>query len=425
MLQGFFLLSLVIWPFLAKVSLKTIPGFPSQVSFFIFQHGIHPIFSLAITGVLFLGLIATSRAQVISVWRRHPFYSTWGILWTCLLISLGVLQVFFVPSPISPIMQLGGLVLTVCLIFFYGFLIPGMLDYDKFIKALAWITKVLMILSILALAVSPGAVFKGTRFVGVFKHIPYMVSCAHLAVFACGVEWMQGRGWQRVRSSLWIALSLFCLFLTGTRSAVLSAGVFLIALFFLQPVTHRIQALTKNLSLFLALIFSLTLGPIAANKAVNVLTGQESFGMRKAQNGLSSRWDEIVNGVNIFNESPWLGHGLLFRFHNEEVESAGQYSSFRDPHNLFISAGVVGGWGLLIATSLSFVMLCFFSVRRAMKGDLAVQMLALYVLSHIPILAIYHVHLSLGGLADRIYWLVLGFLVFLNTKSKSLNPPRN
>ena len=39
------------------------------------------------------------------------------------------------------------------------------------------------------------------------------------------------------------------------------------------------------------------------------------------------------------------------------------------------------------------------------------KILAIYFLSQIPILLIYHVHLSLGGMADRLYWIVFGYIM--------------
>ena len=44
------------------------------------------------------------------------------------------------------------------------------------------------------------------------------------------------------------------------------------------------------------------------------------------------------------------------------------------------------------------------------KGSHFQKLLGIYMLSHIPILVIYHAHLSIGGVADRLYWLIFGFL---------------
>jgi hypothetical protein len=38
------------------------------------------------------------------------------------------------------------------------------------------------------------------------------------------------------------------------------------------------------------------------------------------------------------------------------------------------------------------------------------QIIGLFLLSHLPVFVIYHAHFSLGGMADRIYWLVFGYL---------------
>jgi hypothetical protein len=32
------------------------------------------------------------------------------------------------------------------------------------------------------------------------------------------------------------------------------------------------------------------------------------------------------------------------------------------------------------------------------------------MLTQIPIIFIYHIHLSMGGIADRIYWIIFGYM---------------
>ncbi|MNL70978.1 hypothetical protein D3C87_1960580 [compost metagenome] len=50
------------------------------------------------------------------------------------------------------------------------------------------------------------------------------------------------------------------------------------------------------------------------------------------------------------------------------------------------------------------------AMKALIGRDLVKRQIAIYLLAHIPILVIYHVHLSLGGMADRMYWLVFGFV---------------
>jgi len=44
------------------------------------------------------------------------------------------------------------------------------------------------------------------------------------------------------------------------------------------------------------------------------------------------------------------------------------------------------------------------------SNNTAMQIFGIYGVVQIPILIIYHWHLSLGGMADRFYWLVFGYL---------------
>ncbi|HWU43697.1 MAG TPA: hypothetical protein VN132_09675, partial [Bdellovibrio sp.] len=52
----------------------------------------------------------------------------------------------------------------------------------------------------------------------------------------------------------------------------------------------------------------------------------------------------------------------------------------------------------------------FGSLKSLMSFDIAKRQVGIYLLSHIPILVIYHIHLSIGGMADRVYWMVFGVL---------------
>jgi hypothetical protein len=58
-----------------------------------------------------------------------------------------------------------------------------------------------------------------------------------------------------------------------------------------------------------------------------------------------------------------------------------------------------------------------------LSDDASVQIFAIYALVQIPILIIYHWHLSLGGMADRMYWLVFGFLALYTVKDQKPAAP--
>jgi hypothetical protein len=50
------------------------------------------------------------------------------------------------------------------------------------------------------------------------------------------------------------------------------------------------------------------------------------------------------------------------------------------------------------------------SLRGLNQKDPDKKILAIFLLSHLPVFVIYHVNFSLGGLADRVYWLVFGYM---------------
>jgi O-antigen ligase len=104
--------------------------------------------------------------------------------------------------------------------------------------------------------------------------------------------------------------------------------------------------------------------------------------------------------------------GLLYKFLNKkeegiEVES---YNSFKDPHNLFVSAAVIGGHPLFVLAILGYLLMIIGAIKGLNQNEPNRQIIGLFLLSHLPVFVIYHAHFSLGGMADRIYWLVFGYL---------------
>ena len=154
--------------------------------------------------------------------------------------------------------------------------------------------------------------------------------------------------------------------------------------------------------------------------AHGIATGETSLGSRQAQDGVQSRWEEVQRGSEIFMEQPWLGHGLMSKFASGNEVDVSNYNAMKDPHNIFVSAGVVGGWPLLVLAGVSLILMLFGSLKAMKSFDIAKRQVAIYLLSHIPILVIYHIHLSIGGMADRMYWMVFGILAAAVTISRPL-----
>ncbi|MGE5087190.1 MAG: O-antigen ligase family protein, partial [Bacillota bacterium] len=218
----------------------------------------------------------------------------------------------------------------------------------------------------------------------------------------------------KLKHKIWSGLVLFASFianiLTGTRS---SAAAVMFA-FLLTMILHEVRTTKGRIFKFSAVVFilmySLFFGLQTYEFARGVATGQASLGGRQAQDGVASRWEEVERGTDIFMEHPWLGHGLMSKFASGSEVDVSNYNSLKDPHNIFVSAGVVGGWPLLVLAAMALGFMTIGSLKALQSFDIPKRQVAVYLISHIPILIIYHVHLSVGGMADRLYWMVFGFV---------------
>jgi O-antigen ligase len=160
------------------------------------------------------------------------------------------------------------------------------------------------------------------------------------------------------------------------------------------------------------LISVLLVGAPVSKFMYEVTTGKTGFGLRPAQDGISTRLDEVFRGWSMFEQSPYFGHGLLYKFFSGskggiEVES---YNSFKDPHNLFISAGVIGGYPLMFLSVIGYLLMIVGVYKGLKDKNPHHQTVGLFLLAHLPVFVIYHANFSMGGMGDRIYWLIFGYL---------------
>ena len=120
--------------------------------------------------------------------------------------------------------------------------------------------------------------------------------------------------------------------------------------------------------------------------------------------------EEVTRGMNMFHKSPYFGNGLLYKYIGDNGVMVNSYDSFKDPHNLFVSAGVIGGWPLIVLSVIGYFMIIIAAIKGALRKGDDTMMLGLFLMSHLPVFVIYPAHFSLGGMADRMYWLVFGYL---------------
>lgn len=406
----FLIQALAALAFLAKVSLGVLLPMPREFSYLVFQQGMHPYINVILCILLGVPLILLW----LKVPDRHHLSGFYKLFVFVLMLTLTVqtlLQLYYVNSEESPVMQIGALVVSLFMVIVYGLIIPSLWNVQDFLRFIQRWTGALVLLSIILLPLASGAEFKGGRFIGVFKHIPHMVTCATLAyVFSLGAILTDQRLQHKIWDLLILLVSFVAIILTGTRSSAAAA----IGAFVLTMILHRTKSNTGRLfkfaSILLIVTFTVFFGAQTYEFAHGVATGENSLAGRQAQDGVASRWEEVQRGREIFMEQPWLGHGLMSKFASGNEVDVSNYNAMKDPHNIFVSAGVIGGWPLLILSGVALLLMLFGSLKALRSFDLAKRQVAIYLLSHIPILVIYHIHLSIGGMADRMYWMVFGVL---------------
>lgn len=405
-----FLIALI---FLSKVSFGFIPGFPYQESFFIFQKGLHPFvnifFNIIIGSVLVIQFFWKSNHHYL----QNRFFKFYLFIFCLFLLAITAVQVVLGDS-ISPWWLQISAALSACFtVVLFSRVIPSELSITKFITLTQKISIVLCYLSLILLIAMPSLGFKGGRFIGVFKHIPYMVTTATLAsVFLIYELFAKTNSRPRlIYLLLSLAVAMTALILTGTRSALFAVilSYFLAFLFF--PAKKAANQFIKVSVAFALVIATVFFGQNIGNYALELVRGESAVGLRAAQDGVASRFDEFARGYEIFAKSPVIGQGLLSKFGEINETDVGQYNANKDPHNILVSAGVIGGFGFIVLVFVGFVGLVAVSFKKLRSATPEFKILAIYVLTHIPILFIYHVHLSLGGMADRFYWIVIGYMM--------------
>lgn len=413
-----FLIGLI---FESKISLAFIPGIPFQWGAYIYQYGLHPFMNVLLNLIVGGFLIFRSSENSLHQYQFYKSYRFYCFLFLISLFGLTVFQIFLADTNTSAIMSLGATALAGFTVVLYGQIIPRHLPAKTFIKLILNFSVIFCWLSLILFYVSPDTAFKGGRFIGLFKHIPYMVTCATLAcqMLIYNFFVVERNTQQKIFDYLSFATAFVCLILTGTRSALFAVIIsyFLAGILFpAKKATTQFIKTAISMSLVLA---SLMFGNQMIGYVTNVVTGQTAIGYRAAQDGVASRLNEFERGYEIFKKNQLLGTGLLSKFGEISESEVGQYNANKDPHNLLVSAGVIGGWLLLIVVAVGFLGLILATFSKLRSRDQNLKILAIYVATQIPILFIYHMHLSVGGMADRIYWIMFGYMmVLINTNRR-------
>lgn len=405
-----FLIALI---FLSKISLGFIPGFPYQESFFIFQKGMHPFinifFNIIIGSILIIKFFWKSNHHYL----QNRFFKFYLFIFCLYLLAVTAMQAVLNEAANPWWLQISAALSACFTVVLFARVIPSELSVAKFINYTQKISVFLCYVSLVLLIIAPAITFKGGRFIGVFKHIPYMVTVATLASIFLIYELFakENSRPRKIYLLVSVAVSMAALILTGTRSALFAVvlSYFLAFLFF--PAKKAANQFIKVSVAFSLVIATLLFGQSISNYALEIVRGESAVGLRAAQDGVASRFSEFERGYEIFSKNPIIGQGLLSKFGEINETEVGQYNANKDPHNILVSAGVIGGIGFIAIVFIGFAGLIAVSFQKLRSAPPEFKILAIYILTHIPILFIYHVHLSLGGMADRFYWIVIGYMM--------------
>jgi O-antigen ligase len=401
--------------FVSKISLKWAKIIPYSLPPFVFQYGIHPFINFGLQFILSLILIffwiKCKNIVVLS-----PIYKTYIYSLIALLTIQTMFQITLINIGHSFFVQIAGLGMAIMLIMIYGIIIPTLFDLKFFLR---WTTKISVLLvvgSFISFPLFSSDMFKGGRFIGFFKHIPHMVSASTVAFIFFFPKLFSEKKWTIKNNTpikiVVLAIIALVVLLTSTKAAFGTIALTTFFGIFLFGSKIRSIRLFKIAFLSCFLISALLIGVPAGNFMYEVTTGKTGFGLRRAQDGVQSRMEEVTRGWSLFEKSPYFGLGLLYKFLNNKEEGIDVegYNSFKDPHNLFVSAAVIGGYPLFIYAIIGYLLMVLGAFKGMPQQSPERKILGLFLLSHLPVFIIYHAHFSLGGMADRIYWLIFGYL---------------
>lgn len=416
--------ALVSLIFLSKLSLAFTRLIPYHIPPFIYQGGMHPYINILGTILLAFFLFIYAPKKETDFNSKCYIAALLGIV--ALLFIQTIFQMYFVHEEASKSFQLTGAVMAFFTIMVFGALLPLHYPLERFIKViLIWCLSIVLI-SLFLLPVFNASMFRGGRFIGITKHIPHMVSISTLAAIFLIGKWPVLFKHRLPLVMAYIASTLLCILcvaLTATKAALGSVVLAsFLALFYVGRKTKTEQ--WGRFFILSSLTFSIVLlTPVLGETLFEIASGERALLGRPAQNGFETRWEEVVRGGELFRKSPHFGLGILYKFMTSSLDgSIDTYNSFKDPHNIFLSAGVIAGWPFMIIITMGYVALIFKTFYLFLHRQLyhpSVMIASLFLATHLPVFLIYHVHLSLGGIADRLYWCLTGYILlarpFLHT----------
>ena len=312
-------ITLIALIFISKISLKWMQVIPYSIPPVIFQYGLHPFINFGLQFVIALILIF--------YWLKnqslYPLSKVYKIFIYTLFAVLSIqtlFQITLVNVTQSVIVQLGGLGMAIMLILVYGIIVPSVFPLHKFTNYTNKISSFLVITSFLFLPIFYPYMFRGGRFVGFFKHIPHMVTASTASFIFFFPKIFQDKTWTLKSNTLLKILGLFiitlCVLLTSTKAAFGTIAITGFVGILIYGSKKRSIRLFKFTFLSCFIISVLLVGVPTSQFMYEVTTGKTGFGLRPAQDGVATRMDEVFRGWDMFEKSPYFGHGLLYKFFN-------------------------------------------------------------------------------------------------------------
>ena len=130
------MLFLIVLIFLSKISFKIIPGVPYEISPLIFQYGLHPYINIGIV-TLFGGFFILKKILAFNGHSEQSRFFRFYIVTTCLfLLFVTFLQVMFVETSFSLLMQFGSVTLSIITIYLFGRVVPINMSSIDFLKVI-------------------------------------------------------------------------------------------------------------------------------------------------------------------------------------------------------------------------------------------------------------------------------------------------
>jgi O-Antigen ligase len=394
--------------FLFLSTIFLIEGFVIKSALFL---GNDPVFlHYVISGSIALAIIVPylrylRRDIIISI---QSFLIVFVVIW-CLIsswISGDIDNIFYVASFFIFLMS--------CFI-----VIPAVYGFSE--RGFKWpvfvVAGIFSLISIIIYFFSPGLAIdsESGRFQGAYISVANASGITPvLAAIATSMMHFR-KGWKKIFCISIIVLSLFIIYMTKTRSAIVET----ILIMFIVGIGVRINSSEYNRGWLVPLLsFFVVVG--GANTLIfgDLDLSQTASDFRLGDASLEdSRTVHWELGIDAIKENPFFGEGMLAKQTRGgtqaiNLDESNNYDSRYDPHSLILSFGVQAGVPFAIGMIFLIMSCLLVFVRRfSIKQSLLCPEFC-YLIIHLPMLLLSGGDLtSFGNLGDRIGWVFLGTLL--------------